>query len=557
LFHTLRFAEQIDPDFLHVLALSAGLRDEALSYGKAAAERANASLAFERAAEVYERCIELAAAGEVAELWTKLALARGRCGRGVQAADAYLEAAKRVPARTAVALTQMAAAHLLRSGHFEQGEALATKVVADMRISIPASDRGVRAALVWERARLKLRGLECELRAPELVPAELLAQHDMFENLGSVFFNIDPSRASLFYLRGLHSALEAGEPSRLVLALCRVATGAAISASSGAARESEALLVRAEKLASASATHAQAAIMPTRVFASYFFGHHMQVIDFSETALHALRTDPHADTRGNYYRRHVVAAMRVGSLYVLGRYQEMTSELGLLLDEARATDNRALILTIAAAHVHMEEILDVSAATRSRLEQQARELPKNRFGTIHVVHMMAVVSAACFVGDYALAAECLDMHWDRFMGSSISRSGWLRLALHAARARLLLNQHVTAGADRALLAAVREDWTWLSKQGASHAAKRVAARLAHVSGDVPKAIQCLREAISELEAQSMVGEAARDRYALGALLAGDNGRALCETSLRQLQALGVVNPRRLLRAHYPEFIEAE
>jgi len=395
------------------------------------------------------------------------------------------------------------------------------------------------------------------LRAPELVPAELLAQHDTFENLGSVFFNIDPLRASLFYLRGLHSALEAREPSRLVLALCRVATGAAISATSGAARESEALLVRAENLASASGTHAQAAITSTRVFASYFFGRHLQVVIFSDAALHALRTDPHADTRGNYYRRHMVSAMRVRSLYMLGRYKELVSELTALLDEARATDNRALILNVAAAQVQMEEVLDISASARSRLEQQARELPKNRFGTIHVVHMMAVVSAACFLEDYALAAECLDMHWDRFMGSSIGRGGWWRLALHAARARLLLNRHVTAGADRTLLTTVREDWAWLAKQGASHAAKRVAARLAHIGGDVPRAIQCLRDAILELEAQSMFGEAARDRYALGAMLGGAQGRPLREASLCQLRLLGVVNPRRMLRAHYPEFIEAE
>jgi hypothetical protein len=544
-----------DPDFLHALALGAGEREAALRYGHLAAERANASLAFERAAEVYKTCIELADAAEAPSLWNHLALALGRCGRGVQAAEAYLEAAKHVSTQEAVALMQMAATHLLRSGRFEQGEELVNKVLAEVEIKVPKSERGVIAAIAWERACLKMRGMSYRPRNADEVPAELLARHDTFDNLGPSMSSTDTLTATLFQFRGLRCALNAGEPVRLVGALCRAAYSAAIAGTPRAARASDALLARAEAIAREAGIQAQEVTISTRALASFFLGRHGDVLEYSDAALQTLRNSPDADARGNYYRRHAVASMRTGALYALGRYHQLISELTDLLREARDTDNRALLLNLAFVQSLAEEIRDQALTSRPRLERQQSELPKNRLGILHVLHLRAVMQTACATRDYAWANQYLEAGWADYERSVFDRGGWLATGIRSNRSRFLLNQYVTLGADPSCLSRARADLAWFARRRIRVAEKRIAARLAHIAGDDDKAIVRLREVCAERDAARPVAEWLLDRSALGALIGGDEGRALCDAAGRCLGELGVVNPRGLLRAYYPEFVK--
>lgn len=555
---TFELSGQTDADLLHALALGAGQREAALRYGRAAAERANETFAFERAAQLYRRCIEICDGADVAGLWVKLAVALGHCGRGVQAAGAYLEAAKHAGQRESASCLQMAAAHLLRCGRFEQGAALVDKVLADMDISVPVSERAVATALAWERFRLRVRGMDSQLRAAEDAPSELLARHDLFENLGSVLTQYDPLRASLFQLRGLHCALDAGEPGRLVHALCRVATSASLAATPKATNEAAALLERAAVLARESAPQASGVVHSTRVVASYFLGRHAQAVEQSETYFNELRAEARADTRGNYYRRYIVAIMRIGSLQVLGRYRQSIAELTPLLEEAGATDNRSLYHNVVAAQTLAEEIMDQCGNTSARLDQLSEWLPRNHFGSLHVLHMTAVLGAGCYTRRHAWARAYLDASWERYLRSAMERGTWMAITMHAARARLLLNQYVVEGPQGSLLAAVRRDVGWLRRQRATAAATRIEARLAHlVNGDRDAAIRGLRDTIAQLDALGMVGEVARDRYALGTLCDGDEGRAQRRRALACLAELGVANPTSLIRAHYPELVEGE
>ncbi|HTU60382.1 MAG TPA: AAA family ATPase, partial [Polyangiales bacterium] len=146
-----------DPAWLHDLALGADDRTTARHYGMLAARAASETLAFERAAELYERCVQLTAAGDdSAQLWKELAVARVRCRRGALAAAAYLEASELAEPAERVALLKLAASHLLRSGRFEEGERLVQQVLTQLKLSIPVSDAGLYAAIGWERARIAI-----------------------------------------------------------------------------------------------------------------------------------------------------------------------------------------------------------------------------------------------------------------------------------------------------------------------------------------------------------------------------------------------------------------
>jgi hypothetical protein len=552
LLNSLEFSGQADPDWLHILALGAGQHATALEHGLAAAERANTSLAFERAAELYERCIGLTPATQTQPLWSKLALALVRCGRGTKAADAYLEAAKLATPAEAVVLTQLAASHFLRSGRFEQGEALVRQVLKEMNISVPESDAGLMAAIAWERARIKLRGIEYVPRRD--APASLLAKYDVFDALCATLQQYDPLRAALFQVRGLRCALEAGEPRRLVQSLCRTALLVAQSGSSQAGVESDALLDRAEGLARQVSERDYGIVCTGRALSAFMLGRMSAVLEPCNQAERSFRSDTQDDPQGNYYRRLVLAAVRAGALFHLGELARSDAELQVLLREARATDNRSLLLQLTLVQTIAEEIADQASTSRVRLDAQAQQLPPNSFGNLHTLHMVAVMHNACATGDYAWARDYLTGSWQSYLRSPMHRGGYLALAVHLTRARLLLNQYLVEGRKGALPAEIRRDLRAALRNPVSiGSASTLAARLAYLEDKVPKAVELMRRSIEEFSSRHMPAEVARSRYALAALLGGTEQAALQASAIQQLSDLGVANPMADLRAWFPEF----
>ena len=87
------------------------------------------------------------------------------------AARAYLDAARARP-DDALELKRRAAEQLLLSGHIDDGKALLGEVLRAVGLSLPRSPRAALVSLVWERARLKLRGLGFRERKDELPIAQ-------------------------------------------------------------------------------------------------------------------------------------------------------------------------------------------------------------------------------------------------------------------------------------------------------------------------------------------------------------------------------------------------
>jgi hypothetical protein len=103
---------------------------------------------------------------------------------------------------------------------------------------------------------------------------------------------------------------------------------------------------------------------------------------------------------------------------------------------------------------------------------------------------------------------------------------------------------------------VRDDLRLLKKHAPeayrAAAVGRVNARLAQLRGDVAEAIAYLRESATAYEATGAVDEAARDRYALGALAGGEAGTSQQAAALKKLHALGIGDPLADVRGYYPE-----
>ncbi|HKP59993.1 MAG TPA: protein kinase, partial [Polyangiales bacterium] len=277
LLHALEHSGRADANWLFALALGAGDRVLALQYGLAAAERAHSTLAFERAAELYAQCLELCPEDAVAErgqLSRKLGLVLGYAGRGRRAADALLEAVKRSENESEVLeLKRIAAMHLVAGGRFEEADALFEEVMATAGIRAPRSEGKLVAAVMWERTRLAMRGWSFQRRTADQVSPAVLARIDLLATLRLATHSHDALRSMLFATQSLRLALDAGEPTRIVRALCTAASLATGDGTERGSATSRKLFARAEALANELGTSRERMeLNVARVAASFYEG---------------------------------------------------------------------------------------------------------------------------------------------------------------------------------------------------------------------------------------------------------------------------------------------
>jgi hypothetical protein len=558
LLQALEYSGQTDPDWLYAHAVGAKQWAAALRYGLAAAERALSTLAFEHAAELYAQCNEMdeLAPQERGALVCKLADALACCGRGGRAADAYMQAAALATGGESVKLTRLATSQLFRSGRFDEGETMLRRALVAMNVRMPETPLAVMLALSWERLRAALRGSRFTVRSEAEVPAALLERIDAFSLLRADLQSLDPLRAAWFVLRALRWALDAGEPTRVLLALGGLCQLMSMRGTRAAQRRSEALLKQIAALAERIGTPvARSVLCATQALSLWQRGWVEAVLDPSYEAEKLCREQA-ADQVGGYHRRFAVVSARIGALYTLKDYRAFATELQSALAEARATENRAALLVLALNETLLEELLDRSHGSIARLSEQRLQLPSRGFGVYHALHMIAVCVAAADAGQYDWGRRVLDEDWPRFLRSPVRRTTTIRAYAQGCRARLLLNQYVDDGKPRprslGCIRAEVEQYERLARGQPSGAPYfPLGARLAYLDNDRAGAVELLRRAITAGRQEVQPA-----RYALGRLLGGTEGAVLCAESQQRLLELGVVNPIKYLNRQFPElFVE--
>ena len=220
---------EADPEALAVHFEGAGDRTRASEYAESAADDAAQKLAFDRAARLYRRALDLRPrqASEGSALLAKLGHALANAGRGGEAARAYLGAVEGARAEDVLDLRRRAAEQLLRSGLIDDGVEQLRVVLASIGMTLPTSPWSAVASLLLRRAQVRLRGIGFkERRAEEISPGELV-RADICWSAGIALGMVDTVRGAHFQARGLLLALQVGEQYRVARALAGEAAFAA------------------------------------------------------------------------------------------------------------------------------------------------------------------------------------------------------------------------------------------------------------------------------------------------------------------------------------------
>jgi serine/threonine protein kinase/tetratricopeptide (TPR) repeat protein len=545
----LESAGQGDPELLAVHWQEAG---EAVRAGRLygqAAVGASEALAFERAATLYRRALELQeATGEAArELNVRMADALANAGRGAEAARVYLEAADGAPPARALEWQRRAGLQLLSCGHVDAGLEVMRRVLDAVGLRLPGSANRALWSLLGQRLRLwlrGLRGLRCVPRAEKEVPAEELLRLDACIAAATGLSMVETIQGAYFQTRALLLALDAGEPHRLARALAMEAGHRSIGG--GRTRRRTAwILARAAAIARTTGNpYPMAMVDLAGGIAAALAGLWREAVERCERAEKVLRESCTGVTweLGTAYR------FTLWPLMFMGEVAEIERRLPVLFKEAQERDD---LYTVTNLSLTVRTFVRLAADEPERARDElAQVMDKwSRLG-YHVQHMNRWYDEAnieLYSGQAAAALARLEAGWAAVKASHLLRVQQVRIFLVHLRARCALAA-AAAGGGEALLRAAARDARALHRERVPWAealAVLIEAGVACGRGDERGAAALFGKAAEQLKAADMHLFAAAARRRQGILLGGAEGQAIRSQAEAWMAEQGVRSAERM------------
>jgi predicted Ser/Thr protein kinase len=534
--------DDADPEHLAIHAQGAGDRAGAARYAAQAAATASKAMAFEQAALLYGRALELGEHDENARrtLLTSLGEASANAGCGADAARAYLEAAAGATEDHALELKGRAAAQLLMSGHIDDGTALLGDVLRAVGLGLPRDPKTALLLLGWERARLKLRGLSFRERKDAL-PARERRKLDALL-AGRALAGIDPLTGALLNSRYARLALSSGLPEHASTALAVEAWLASLERGPAAKAHAGGLLDRAEALAVALGRPEALAIpLIARCGAARNFGDAEAAKTYGEMAIKTLRER----CTGVVFELGSARQMRQSACNALGDFAP-AAELAALIDDAwrRGDLYAATMLTGSCAMARLVQG-DVDGVQR-HLERARQHWPRPHGYSHPDFHLLeAEVLNAIYTGEPQRSLEKLQGDWPAMEKALLLRRPDRRARLRAWRGGSALGvarlDNVDAPACRVLALGEARALARIRHPLAPAFSRTLQAGLALDEGNRAQAALHLRAALKSYEAIAVRPSIAAVQRRLGHLLGGDEGTALVAQADAALRAMGAVD----------------
>jgi hypothetical protein len=527
---------QPDPEALATHWLDAGNMEKAAHYAELAGDKAARALAFDRAVRFYELAVN-AQANAPSALHVKLADSLANAGRGGEAGERYLVAAA-TDGADALELRRRAAEQLLRSGHIDRGLATIKDVLGAVGMNMPATPGGALASLLWNRSRLKLRGISFKERSERELTAQRLQRIDICWSVAAGLAMVDNFRALDYQTRQLLLALDAGEPSRVARALALDAPFVASPGGPAGARADK-LILRAEELASRiGSAELRGFITMTTGVVRFLQGRFADGCRLSDEADALLRER----CTGVTWEYETSRFISLWSRFYRGDIRELLRRLPPLQREAELRGNLYALTNLRTAFTPFALLVD-DRPDLAEAEADEAILGWSRSG-FHIQHCNALfsrVQAALYRGDGAQACARLDAEWRDLERSKVLRVQQIRVrAVHLRGSAL-----AAAGVAASLIAREaerleREPAAWAQALGTLLSAT------AHCrAGEFDAGRDALERAVRDLTATDLGLYAACARRRLGMLVGGGEGAALIDEADRWFGEQLVRNPERM------------
>ncbi len=215
-----------DPETLLVHYAAGDMPEQARVHAKKAAEKATATLAFERAAALWSQALSIGGWDEPAKRAMQLARAEAlvNAGRGALAADAFLAVVDEADPSTKRDLMRRAGEQLLYAGEMKRGMEVLGQVLRGLGERLPSSPGWLLFRLFALRIWLAVRGWSFRSRPASEVPPGEMTRVDVLMALSKAFIAVEPSLAAYCILRLATVALSVGEPRAVFTAMAQYAT---------------------------------------------------------------------------------------------------------------------------------------------------------------------------------------------------------------------------------------------------------------------------------------------------------------------------------------------
>ena len=551
--HHARLAAAIDAggggdiDALFVHFLGAGDVGHALRFAEIAADRAETALAFDRAAALYRKAIELHGAAPQL-LRKKLAHALANAGRGVEAARAYLDATRDAPEGESLDLRRRAAEQLLRAGHIDDGLTTLEGVLAAVDLELPKTPTRALMSLLYRRAQLSVLGTGFTESDAASVPADDLARIDVCWSVGNGLGAVDIIRGADFQARHLLLALRAGEPYRIARALAWESILAAMEGGSRGRARGAALAARAAEIAARiQHPHALAWAAGAAAGVAYYDHRFREAIALSDHAVALFRA---TCTDITWEVGSIQAWWSMGSLVMTGGIEELARRLPPCLHEAQelgALYNEASLRTFCVPRVHLAH--DRPAEARRESADALQSWSKRGWHTQHLGDLLVRVNAYMYESDGAAALSQMREDWAALDSSQLLRVELVRNEVDwvfgnalvlAARQGHDDREGLVREAERRARALTKEKRPLAGAYGA-----QLNAGIALARGRHDRALAFYRDAAGAFEGLEMGLHAAASRRRQGELLGGEQGRDLILASVATMEAQRIRNPERM------------
>ncbi len=549
---------------------AAGDGESVLRYILPAANQASRVLAFDRAAGLYRRAIELGCT-ELArhELMRRLANALADAGRGKEAGQALLDAAahlKLVPdpqSEQVAYLHQKAAEQFIQTGHYEQGLAAVHSVLAELDVGFPRSRSDALKKATLLRAKWLFGGVRLPRRPVSAATPHELRRFDALWSTTTRLAMVDYALTSYSIARCASDSLRLGDVSRMVCALSLEGAHLTTLPLPIFQRRADRLLALAAELNQReSRPYDDAFLRASRAVAHCFrceFRHTVSEMDEATRILGGA-------SQGRQWEHALWQIWAMIGLTFLGELKELKHRAHRIQADAAQRDDRFSAQNASLGRP--TTVLLAEDRPEYALEQADRALAWSppEYTSQHYMHYVSTVEADLYRGAAASAWERSLRMWPEHKKNYLLSVAFSRDELWHARARSALALSAELLRGRAptnfTVAELQRDATDAARRLERHGlpagrawASLVRATIEKQRSNQSEARRHLSSALDAFDAAEMKLYREGTRYCLGEISGNGHGSGLQVRACAFMSEQEIIKPRRMVHMLVAGFLD--